>query len=64
MEIRSKLVEIFYFADEFCKEFYKTFEGVRLKADNSKKSRNKPSKLSDSEVITILIAFHLQPDAV
>lgn len=59
MEIRSKLVEIFYFSDEFCKEFDKTLEGVRLKSDNSKKSRNKPCKLSDSEVITILIAFHL-----
>jgi hypothetical protein len=47
------------FTDEFCKEFYKTLEGAQLKADNSKKSRNKPCKLSDSEVITILIAFHL-----
>jgi hypothetical protein len=59
MFIDSKLVDIFYFTDEFCKEFYKTLEGVQLKADNSKKSRNKPCKLSDSEVITILIAFHL-----
>jgi len=37
----------------------KTLDGVRLKSDNSKNSRNKPCKLSDSEVITILIAFHL-----
>lgn len=59
MFIDSKLVDIFYFTDEFCKEFYKTLEGVQLKAENSKKSRNKPCKLSDSEVITILIAFHL-----
>jgi len=59
MFIDSKLVDIFYFTDEFCKEFNKTLEGVQLKADNSKKSRNKPCKLSDSEVITILIAFHL-----
>lgn len=59
MFIDSKLVDIFYFTDEFCKEFNKTWEGVQLKADNSKKSRNKPCKLSDSEVITILIAFHL-----
>jgi hypothetical protein len=59
MFIDSKLVDIFYFTDEFCKEFYKTLEGAQLKADNSKKSRNKPCKLSDSEVITILIAFHL-----
>jgi hypothetical protein len=59
MDIRPKLVEIFFFADEFCKEFYKAFGGARLGSDNSKKSRNKPCKLSDSEVITILIAFHL-----
>jgi hypothetical protein len=59
MFIDSKLVDIFYFTDEFCKEFSKTLEGAQLKADNSKKSRNKPCKLSDSEVITIMIAFHL-----
>lgn len=59
MLIDSKLVDIFFYADEFCKEFDKTLEGVQLSSDNSKKSRNKPCKLSDSEVITILIAFHL-----
>jgi hypothetical protein len=32
---------------------------VQLKTDNSKKSRNKPCKLPDSEAITIMIAFHL-----
>jgi hypothetical protein len=59
MFIDSKLMDIYYFADEFCKEFDKTLEGTRLKADNSKKSRKKPCKLTDSGVITILIAFHL-----
>jgi hypothetical protein len=59
MFMDSKLVDIYYFTDEFCKEFNKTLDGARLKADNSKKSRKKPCKLTDSEVITILIAFHL-----
>ena len=59
MLIDSKLVDIFFFADEFCKDFNKTLEGVQLSSDNSKKSRNKPCILSDSEVITILIAFQL-----
>jgi len=59
MDIRPKLVEIFFFTDEFCKEFSKTLEGVQLNSDNSKMTRNKLCKLSDSEVITILIAFHL-----
>lgn len=55
----SKLVEIYCLADDFCKEFYKAMEGHRLSESNGKKSRNKPSKLNDAEVITILIAFHL-----
>ena len=59
MFIDSKLMDIFYIADEFCKELTKVLEGTQLKVDNSKKSRNKPCKLSDSEVITIMIAFHL-----
>ncbi|HZL12164.1 MAG TPA: IS982 family transposase [Prolixibacteraceae bacterium] len=59
MLIDSKLVDIFFYTDEFCKDFNKTLDGVQLRTNNSKKSRNKPCKLSDSEVITILIAFHL-----
>jgi hypothetical protein len=55
----SNLVEIFCLADEFCKEFYKVVEGRQLTDECSKKRRNKPSKLNDAEVITILIAFHL-----
>lgn len=55
----SNLVEIFCLADEFCKEFYKVVEGHQLTDECGKKRRNKPSKLNDAEVITILIAFHL-----
>ena len=49
----SNLVEIFYLADEFCKEFYQVIEGQQLTDDSGKKRRNKPSKLNDAEVITI-----------
>jgi len=59
MNKNVNLVEIFYIADEFCKEFYKTIEVHTLTENNLKKKRNKPSKLNDAEVITILIAFHL-----
>ena len=59
MNMQANLTEIFYFTDEFCKEFNKTMEGHTLSENTAKKKRNKPSKLSDSEVITILIAFHL-----
>lgn len=55
----SNLVEIFCLADEFCKEFYRTIAGHQLTDKCGKRRRNKPSKLNDAEVITILIAFHL-----
>ena len=59
MNKNVNLVEIFYIADEFCKDFYKTMEGHTLAENNGKKKRNRPSKLNDAEVITILIVFHL-----
>jgi len=59
MNSNVNLVEIFYFTDEFCKEFEKMVRGHQLEQDAGKKHRNKPSRLSDAEVITILIAFHL-----
>jgi hypothetical protein len=55
----DKITEIFFCADEFCKEYYKVMEGHLLTDESSKKKRNKPCRLSDSEVITIMIAFHL-----
>ncbi len=56
----DKITEIFFYTDEFCKEFYKVMEGHQLPEETAKKKRNKPCKLSDSEVITIMIAFHLE----
>jgi len=54
MQITSdKITEIFYLSDEFCQEFSSFFE-KNLIGNNPKK---KP-KMSDSEVITILIIFH------
>lgn len=55
----SKLIEIFYFVDEFCKEFDKIIRGHRLSESSCKKRRNKSFKLNDAEIITIMIAFHL-----
>lgn len=55
----AKIVEIFYLADEFCKKFYQAMEGHQLQKSTGKKSRNKPCKLNDAEVITILSLFHL-----
>ncbi len=59
MKYESKLTEIFFFTDEFCKEFEKSTVDHRLTIEAGKKRRKKPCKMSDSEVITILIAFHL-----
>ena len=55
----SEITEIFYLSDEFSKEFEVTFKKYTLEEFKDKKQRNKPSRLSDSEVMTILIAFHL-----
>ena len=57
--MHSNLVEIFYLADEFCKEFDRVKSGHILKEDNGKKTRNRQFTMSDSEVITIMIYFHI-----
>jgi len=56
----NEITEIFYLSDEFSKEFAITFKKHVLHEDNGKKYRNKPNRLSESEVMTILIAFHLR----
>ncbi len=53
----NKVIEIFYMADDFCKFFNETVKKHSI--DDEKKHRNKPSRLSDAEMITILIMFHI-----
>jgi len=50
----SKLVEIFYDCDEFCKTFrqWRLSSGYKLPKENT-------SRMSDSELMTILICYHL-----
>jgi len=55
----NEVTEIFYLSDEFSKEFGSTFQKHLLEDGSGKQRRNKPNRLSDSEVMTILIAFHL-----
>ena len=57
--MHSNIVEIFYLADEFCKEFDRIKSGHILKKDNGKRYRNRQFTMSDSEVITIMICFHI-----
>lgn len=54
-----EITDIFYLCDEFSSEFNKSIPNYRLKEDNGKKHRNKPNRMSDSEIMTILICFHL-----
>lgn len=56
----SKITEIFYLVDEFCKEFDQVKEGHILQKKTSKKQRNRKFLMSDSEIITIVILFHLK----
>lgn len=55
----DEVTEIFYLIDEFSKEFNSTLSEHRLSNDNNRKHRNKPNRMSNSEVMTILVAFHL-----
>lgn len=55
--LRDKIIEIFVKVDDFCKEFELEIKKHQLEAGNNR-VRNRKSALSDSEIITILIAFH------
>ena len=46
--MKDKISDIFFYTDEFCKEYYKIMEGFQLVEETGKRTRNKPCKLSDS----------------
>ena len=51
MQTINEITEIFYLCYDFTKEFDKSHKKHLLQQDNGKKTRNKPGKLSHSEVI-------------
>ena len=55
----AKVNEIYCLADDFCKEFARHQENYMLK-DTKKnvKHRNKPNRMSDAEIILIMILSH------
>jgi hypothetical protein len=55
----DKIIEIYCIIDDFNKELFKTVSGHMIDQDNQKKTRNRECKLTDSEVITILLIYHL-----
>ncbi len=54
----DKITKIFVAVDDFCKLFEPQIKQFRLES-GQKNRRNRLSKLSDSEIMTILICFHL-----
>ena len=53
----SKVTEIYCMADDFCKEF--TLQQKKYMIEDKKtKHRNKPNRMSDAEIMVILILFH------
>lgn len=58
MITQDKFIEIYCIADDFCKEFDQEIQKHQLPSTSEHRKRNRPSRLSDSEMITILIGFH------
>lgn len=54
---KSKVTEIYCMADDFCKE-YSLQQEKYMVADNDHKNRNKSNRMSDAEIMVILIMFH------
>ena len=53
----SKITEIYCMADDFCKEF--SFQQEKYMIEDKKAGhRNKPNRMSDAEIMVILILFH------
>lgn len=57
---KDKVIEIFCIVDDFCKEFDEKIKELKLgQLTGDKKARNRSLTMSDSEILTILICFHL-----
>lgn len=51
-----ELVTLFYIIDEFCKDFEPKWRAERINSGQAQ--RNKPCRLSLSEILTIMVHFH------
>ena len=62
MKLISKIMEIYYIADNFCKEqeleLNKKALSLSNPSPNTPKTRNRKGRMSDAEMITILVLFH------
>jgi hypothetical protein len=57
---KDKITEIFCFIDDFCKEINQIIDKSAVSDGSAIKRRNRKSKMSQSEVITIMLLFHLK----
>ena len=62
MKLVSKVTEIYCIADAFCKEYELELNKRALSLSNpspsTSKRRNRKGRMSDAEMITILVFFH------
>lgn len=59
MITEDKVTELFCIADDFCKEFNAEIKkNAVLPSKDGKKRRNRAAKMSDAEIITIMLALH------
>lgn len=56
----DKVIQIFCSIDDFCKEMTQILNENAIESHNYIKRRNRKCKMSDSEVITIMVLFHLK----
>jgi hypothetical protein len=55
----DKITEIFFVTDNFCNEFKNEYSKLSTpKLQGNKDTRNRAASMCDSEIITLLIAFH------
>jgi transposase len=54
----TSLLHLFCHVDDFCQEFLPTFRSHLLPSAEGKRRRQRARSLSESEIMTILIAFH------
>ena len=57
MKLISKVTEIYCIADDFCKE-YELELNKNNPSPNTLKTRNRKGRMSDTEMISILVLFH------
>jgi hypothetical protein len=60
MNYNDKIIEIFFQIDEFCLKYQKSLKDYQVSQGNRRKYKERDYQMSDSEVITILILFHLK----